>query len=84
MEFFGARSARRKKCDPGDTVKNISEDRNEIYPLRLSAIDKAQRLDPELMKIIRSDNNPYTLNTFRGGGKHLSLLSKDKRASFDH
>ena len=31
------------------------------------------------MKTIRSDNNPYTLNTFRGGGKHLSLLCKDKR-----
>ena len=31
------------------------------------------------MMAIRSDSNPYTLNTFCGGVKHLTLLCKDQR-----
>ena len=34
-------------------------------------IEKEQNKDKELMRAIRPGNNPYSLNTFRGGGKVL-------------
>jgi len=63
----------------GDTIKDVIKNKDTIYPLRLSTIEKEQNKDKELMKAIRSDTNPYTLNTFRGGGKDLTLLCKDNR-----
>ena len=63
----------------GDTIKKMSDNRAEVYPLKLSTIETKQNKDKDLMKAIRSDSNLYTLNTFCGDGKHLILLCKDNR-----
>ena len=63
----------------GDTIKDMIENKQTVYPLHLKTIKKEQNTDKELQRAIRSDSNPYTLNTFRGGRKHLTLLCKDQR-----
>ena len=63
----------------GDTIKDVAENKDTVYPLKLKDINKAQQNDTKLMQELRSDNNQYTLNTFCGGGKHLTLLCKNNR-----
>ena len=66
----------------GDTIKKMSDNCAEVYPLKLSTIETEQNKDKDLMKAICSDSNPYTLNTFCGGKKHLTLLCKDNLIVF--
>ena len=62
-----------------NTIKDLKENRDTAYPLKLSQIDKAQKTDAALLRELRRDNCPYALNTFCGGGKELILLCKDER-----
>jgi hypothetical protein len=50
----------------GDTIKDIKENVDTVYPLRLKHIEKAQNKDATLRKELQSDTHQYELNTFRG------------------
>jgi len=49
-----------------DTIKDMKENKNDIYPLCFKTLEVEQNKDKDLMAEIRKENHPYTLNTFRG------------------
>lgn len=57
------------------TCMAISEDDYlEHCPLTYAHLDKAQQLDPSIMKILQMDKTLYHLKNFHGGGKTRSLV----------
>jgi transposase InsO family protein len=53
----------------------ITEDEYfENFPLSYAHLDKAQRMDPSIMKILKMDNSLYHEKNFHGGGKTRSLV----------
>src|SRR5210317_758151 len=62
------------------TCMAVDEDEYlENFPLTYAHLDKAQQLDPTLMKILKMDKTMYYLKNFHGGGKTRSLVCfKDK------
>jgi len=63
----------------GDTIKDMKENVDTIYPLRLKNIDKAQKNDQSLLNELKSENSQYELKDFRGGEKNLTLICKNNR-----
>ena len=57
----------------------MKENKNDIYPLRFKTLEVEQNKDKDLMAEIRKENHPYTLNTFRGGGRQVTLLCKNDK-----
>jgi hypothetical protein len=62
------------------TCMAVSDDEYlENFPLSYAHLDKAQQLDPSIMKILKMENSLYHLKNFHGGGKTRSLVCfKDK------
>ena len=50
------------------------EQRYDTNPLSYQMLEKAQTLDPALMKILKMDNTLYHLHSFHGGGKTRELI----------
>ena len=63
----------------GDTIKDMTDNKNTVYPLKLSYIETVQNTNTDLMQKVQTTPDLYESKTFRGGGRQLTLLCKDKR-----